>query len=165
MKWWIKFFLESFTNHWGYVPVSPEEVRSRFGIKQLRWFIDSRLFQIAEINGSPVAYLWSTPDYNQIFRKMNGRFGLIQIFQFFFKKHQINRGKLHYIGIKKDLRNNNIGSYLNYEALVEMRNRGYHVVEVGLIDEENAIAHSTISITGARPYKKFRVFEKVLHKT
>ena len=96
---------------------------------------------------------------------MNGRFSLIQVLHFLFNKHQINRGKLHFIGIKKDLRNNNIGSYLNYEALVEMRNRGYHFAEVGLIDEENAIAHSTISITGARPYKKFRVFEKVLHMT
>jgi len=165
LKWWIKFFLESFTNHWGYVPVSLEEVRSRFGIKQLRWFIDSRLFLVAELNGSPVAYIWATPDYNQIFRKMNGRFGLFQVLQFFFKKRQINKGKLHYIGIKKELRNQNIGSYLNYVALVEMKNRGYINAEVGLMDEENTVEHSTIAITGAKPYKKFRVYEKAFNIT
>lgn len=165
LKWWVKFFLESFVNHWGYIPVSPDEVLSRFGIKQMRWFVDSRLFLIAEYNNSPVAYIWATPDYNQIFRKMNGRFGPVQMLQFFFKKRQINKGKLHFIGIKKELRNQNIGSFLNYEALVEMKNRGYLDAEVGLMDEENAIAHSTISITGAKPYKKFRVFEKELHIT
>ena len=165
LKWWIKFFLESFTNHWGYVPVSLEEVKSKFGIKQLRWFIDSRLFLVAELSGSPVAYIWATPDYNQIFRKMNGRFGLFQVMQFFFKKQQINKGKLHYIGIKKELRNQNIGSYLNYKALVEMKNRGYLDTEVGLMDEKNTVAHSTIAITGAKPYKKFRVYEKVLNIT
>jgi len=162
LKWWIIFFLESFADHWGYVPVSPDEVKSRFGIKQLRWFVDARLFLIAEFNNSPVAYIWSTPDYNQIFRKMNGQFNLFQMFQFFFKKKQINKGKLHFIGIKKEFRDQNIGSYLNYESLVEMKNRGYLYAEVGLIDEENTVAHATISITGAKPYKKFRVFEKNL---
>ena len=82
-----------------------------------------------------------------------------------FKKKQISKGKLHYIGIKKELRNQNIGSYLNYEALVEMKNRGYMEAEVGLMDEENAVAHTTIAITGAEPYKKYRVFEKELRIT
>ncbi|MCJ7572411.1 MAG: GNAT family N-acetyltransferase [Candidatus Thermoplasmatota archaeon] len=163
LKWWIKFFLECFANHWGYVPVSVDEVRLRFGVKQLRWFVDSRLFLIAEYNSSPVAFIWSTPDYNQIFQKMNGRLGLFNIFQFLFKKQRINKGILHFIGIKKEFRNQNIGSYLNYEILIEMKNRGYLGAEVSLMDEENAVAHTTISITGAEPYKKFRVFEKDFH--
>lgn len=165
LKWWIELFLQTFADHWGYVPVSAEEVKSRFGVKQLRWIVDPKLFLVAELNGSPVAYLWTTPDYNQIFRKMNGRFGLFQVLQFFFKKQHINKGKLHFIGIKKELRNQNIGSYLNYEAIVEMKNRGYLNAEVGLMDEENDVAHTTIAITGAKPYKKFRVFEKELHIT
>lgn len=163
LKWWIKFFLECFANHWGYIPVSEDEVRSRFGVKQMRWFVDSRLFLIAEHNNSPVAFIWSTPDYNQIFQKMNGRLGLFHILQFLIKKQQINKGILHFIGIKKESRNQNIGSYLNYEILVEMKNRGYISAEVSLMDEENAVAHTTIAITGAEPYKKFRVFEKDLH--
>ena len=68
LKWWIELFLQTFEDHWEYVPVSAMEVKSRFGIKQLRWFVDARLFLVAELDGSPVAYLWSTPDYNQIFQ-------------------------------------------------------------------------------------------------
>ena len=163
LKWWIKLFLETFADHWGYVPVSAEEVKTRFGVKQLRWFVDPRLFLIAEIKGSPVAYIWSTPDYNQIFQKMNGRLGPFQILLFLFKKQQINTGKLHLIGIKKEFRNQNIGSCLNYKILVEMKNRGYIGAEVGWIDEENTVAHTTIAITGATVYKKHRVFEKNLN--
>jgi ribosomal protein S18 acetylase RimI-like enzyme len=124
--------------------------------------VDSRLFLVAEIEGSPIAYIWSTPDYNQIFLKMNGRLGPFQIFQFLCKKQQINTGKLHLIGIKKEFRNRNIGSLLNYKILIEMKNRGYIGAEVGWIDEENATAHTTIAITGATLYKKHRVFEKDL---
>ena len=162
LKWWVKLFLETFSDHWGYVPVPEDEVKTRFGVKQLRWFVDSHLFLVAEIKGSPIAYIWSTPDYNQIFQKMNGRLGPFQILLFLCKKRQINVGKLHFIGIKKEFRNLDIGSLLNYKILIEMKNRGYIGAEVGWIDEENTIAHTTIAITGATLYKTHRVFEKKL---
>ena len=73
---------------------------------------------------------------------------------------RINRGKMHFIGIKKELRNKNIGSCLNYKALVEMKKRGYVGAEVGVIDEKNAIAHATIAKTGAKPYKRYRIYKK-----
>ena len=164
LNWWVELFLDTFVDHWGYVPVSAEEVRSRFGVKQLQWFVDSRLFIVAEFNGSPVAYIWSTPDYNQIFQKMNGRLGPFQLLQFLWNKQRTNKGKLHFIGIKKEFRDQNIGSYLNYKTLVEMKNRGYIGAEVA-IDEGNTVAHTTIAITGAKLYKKYRVFEKNLDNT
>ena len=160
MKWWIDFFMDTFSDHWGYVPVSKEEVKSRFGVKQMRWIVDPSLFLIAEYNKIPVAYLWSTPDFNQLFKKMNGKLGPFEILKFFIFKNQINRGKLHLIGIKKEFRNKYIGSFLNYETLLEMKNKGYSGAEVGWIDEKNKVAHKTISITGAEIYKKFRVYEK-----
>jgi hypothetical protein len=163
LKWWIDFFLETFTEHWGYVPVQPDEVRTRFGVKQLRWVVDPRLFLIAEFEGSPVAYLWATPEYNEIFQSMKGRLGPRQILSFFCTKHRIHTGKLHLIGIKKEFRDKNIGSYLNYAVLTEMKRRGYTGAEVGWIDEENSAAHTTIARTGATLYKKYRVFDKMLH--
>ncbi len=161
LKWWIELFLQTFSDHWGYVPVSIEEVKSRFGVKQLRWIVDPKLFLVAEIDGVPVAYLWSTPDYNQIFKNMDGKLGPIQIFKFLLKKNRLNKGKLHFIGIKKECRNQNIASYLNYETLLEMKKRGYTSAEA-VIDEGNDIAQTTIAITGAKVIKKFRVFEKKL---
>ena len=162
LKWWIKFFMDCFIDHWGYIPVSEDEVKSRFGIKQLRWIVDSRLFLIAEYEGSPVAFIWSTPDYNQIFQKLNGKLGLFNIVKFLFNKQRINKGILHFIGIKKEFRNQDIGSFLNYKTLVEMKNRGYLGAEVNFIDEENVVAHKTILETNAKIFKKFRVFEKEL---
>ena len=67
------------------------------------------------------------------------------------------------IGIKKEFRNQNIGSYLNYLTLAEMKKRGYVGAEVGWFDEGNAAAHATIAITGAKLFKKFRVFDKNIY--
>jgi len=160
LNWWVDLFLKTFSEHWGYIPATREEVKKRFGIKHMRWIVDSSLFLIAEFNGSPVAYIWSMPDYNQVFQKMNGRLDIFQIFKFLLNKSKINMGKLPLIGIKKEFRNKNIGSYLNYLTLLEMKKRGYIGAEVGWIDEGNKSANATISITGAKLYKKFRVFDK-----
>jgi len=165
LKWWIDFFLETFSDHWGFVPVSPEEVQSRFGIKQLRWFVDSSLFLIAEKNDVPIAYIWSTPDYNQLFQKMRGHLGPYQFLQFYLMKRTIKTGKMPLIGINKEYRDQGIGSYLNYLTLREMQRRGYIGAEVGWIDEGNKTAQATISITGATIYKKYRVFEKTFTLT
>ena len=165
LKWWIDFFLETFAEHWGYVPLSPDEVRTRFGLKQLRWFVDTPLFLIAEYNGSPVAFIWSMPDYNRIFQKMKGRFGPYQILQFLLLKRRINVGVMPLIGVKKKFRSQNIGSYLNYLTLVEMKKRGYIGAEVVWIDKGNDIANTTIAKTGAKLYKKSRVFDKPIHTT
>jgi len=158
--WWIPMLLRTFSKHWGYVPIEEEEVLSRFGIKNLRWHIDPRLFLVAEHKGRPIAYLWATPDYNQLFKSMNGKFGFLDYFKVFFRRNSITQGKLHLIGIEEKFRHHAIGSSLNYAVLDEMKKRGYDTAEVGWIDEENQIAHTTISITGAIPYKKHRVFEK-----
>jgi ribosomal protein S18 acetylase RimI-like enzyme len=135
---------------------------TRFGVKQLRWIVDPRLFVVAEVEGEPVAYLWATPDFNQVFQSLKGHLGPLQYLQVLFMMHRITIGKLHFIGIKKECRHRHVASYLNYEVLVEMQNRGYKGVEVGWIDEMNMHAHQTIALTGATLYKKHRVFEKPL---
>jgi hypothetical protein len=164
LRWWIDIFLETFSEHWGYIPATKEEVRTRFGISHLRWFVDTELFLIIEYKGSPIAYIWSTPDYNQVFQRLNGKLGPFQIIRFLLMKRHINKGKLPLIGIKRDFRNKNIASYLNYLTILEMKRRGYIGAEVGWIDEKNESANTTISITGAKLYKKSRVFDKVIRK-
>jgi acetyltransferase (GNAT) family protein len=160
LDWWIDLFLETFKDHWGYIPVSPEEVKTRFGVKQLRWAVDARLFHIAEYKNIPIAYLWSTPEYNQVFRKMNGKLNPYQLLRFLNQKNHIDIGKLHIIGIKKEWRHKHIGTLLNYHSLQEMKKRGYKGAIVGWIDEKNKHAHATISLTGANIIKKYRVYEK-----
>jgi hypothetical protein len=160
LKWWIKLMKDLFSEHWGYVPVSYDEVKMRFGIKQSRWSVDSRLFLIAEVDNRPVAFIWATPNYNQVFKKMNGKLGINGILKFLWHKRKINQGKLNLIGSKREYCNQGIASYLNYCAMLEMKRRGYAGAEIGWVDEFNSASLKIIDKTGARLYKKFRVFEK-----
>jgi hypothetical protein len=160
VKLWTKLFLDTFSEHWGFVPVSDEEIKERFGIKQARWFVDPKLFLIAEVDRKPIAYICATPDYNQIFKKLDGKFGVKGVIIFLINKKRVNRGKLNLIGCLQEYRNREIASYLNYCVIKEMKKRGYKNAEIGWVDEQNRGSIRIIEKMGAELHKKFRVFEK-----
>ena len=159
LGWWVPVFLESFENHWGYVPTDKKEVLSRFGVKQLRWFVDPRLFLVVEKESKPVGFIWAMPEYNQLFKTFNGRLGLPEIVRFYRCRHQYSLGKLHLIGMYKAMRKHHIASLLNYKVLLEMQTRGYKGAVCGWLDEQNASAHQTIRLTNPQVYKRYRVYE------
>ncbi len=162
MDWWLKMFMEEFSDHWGYTDISLEEVKNRFGIKQLPWILDSNLFLVAEIYNKPIGFRWSLPDYNQIFKKLDGRLGLIALIKVFLTRHKINRGRFIIMGIKKKYQGRGIGTCLNYHTLVEMKKRGYKSAEYGWIDENNIASCKAAEKIGGKHYKTYRVYEKKL---
>ncbi len=159
---WITLFLETFQDHWGYTPVTPNEIKTRFGIKQLRYILDPDLFLIAKKDGTTIAYLWATPDYNQIIKKMNGKLGIKQGILYLQKNRYINKGKHHLIGIKKNYRNKDIGYHLTNLTLHKMQQRGYHSTEIGWIDEQNTNVHKIIQKINGQLHRRYRVYEKNL---
>ena len=161
MKWWIPLMKEIFSFHWEYIDVSEEEVKHHYEIKHARWVADSKLFLIAENEKKePIAFKWSTPDYNYVFKKLNGKLGPIEVIKFFWYHHKIKRGRFNFVGIDKKYRGKKIGSYMNHYTMIEMKRRGYTNAECGWIDEKNIASQQTIEKTGALRYKTFRVYQK-----
>jgi len=165
LNWWIPFFLKTFSSHWGYIPVENDEVRKRYGLRNIRWVIDADLFIIAEDSTGPVGYLWGTPDYNQVFKKIDGPIDLFSALKNIGTLRSIDYGKLNVIGIKKEYQNKQLALLLNYEILVRMQKRGYKSADIGWIDEKNTAALKVIEKMDATPHKKFRVFEKDITMT
>ena len=160
IDWWVPLMMKTFSFHWGYMNVPEEEVKTRFGIKQIRWIADPGLFLVAEDpDGKPIAFKWTTPDFNQAIKQLNGRFGIIGYLKFFLLIRKINRGRLNFVGIEKKWQGKSIGSAMNYYTLLEMKKRGYHGAECGWIDEKNIASQRTIEKTGAKYQKRYRVYE------
>jgi len=160
LKWWIPMMMKTFSFHWGYVDIPKEEVKTRFGVKQIRWVADPGLFLVAESpEGEPIAFKWTTPDFNQPIKKLNGKLGIIGYLKFFYYTKKINRGRFNFVGIKKEWQGKNLGSAMNYWTMLEMKKRKYSGAECGWIDEKNIASQKTIEKTGAKLYKKYRVYE------
>jgi hypothetical protein len=160
MNWWTELLISEFKDHWGYTSISKDDVKNRFGIKQLRWIVDPPLFLVAENDNLPIGFRWSLPDYNLIFSKFNGKFGFFQLLYLLFNKRKINRGRFIIMGIRKDFRSKGIGTLLNYYTILEMKKRGYLRAEYGWIDEENIASRKSAEKIGGDLYKIYRVYEK-----
>ena len=115
--------INTFTDHWGYVPVKTDEIKERYGIKNIRWFVDNKLFLIAEKDNTPIGFSWTFPDYNQIFRNMNGKFNLIKYLKFYYDARLINQANMNIIGIEKEYQNHGIASLLNFTTITELKKR------------------------------------------
>jgi hypothetical protein len=163
LRWWVPFFLDSFSAHWGYIPVDNKEVKQRYGLRNIRWICDSDLFIIAENSNGPIGFLWGTPDYNQIFKKIDGTMDIISTIRNIRYIKRINYGKLNVIGINKEYQNRDLALLLNYEMLKRMQQRGYKGADIGWIDEHNSKALKVMEKMGAIHNKTFRVYEKEIH--
>jgi hypothetical protein len=161
MDWWLDMFMKVFEDHWGYTNVPYDEVKNRFGIKELRWIVDPKLFLVAEKNGKPIGFRWTLPDYNVLFKKLNGKLGIKGLIYVLINRRKIHRGRFIVMGLKKKYRGMNIGTCLNYYNLIEMKKRGYESAEYGWIEEKNIASIKAGEKIGGKLYKIYRVYEKV----
>ena len=160
LKWWIAMLMEEFADHYGYTSSSESEVKERFGIKQLRWIVDPHLFLIAEYEHQPIGFRWSLPDYNQVFKDMNGTLGTTGMLKVLLtRRKKITRGRFIIMGIKKKYRGMGIGTCMNYYTLLEMKKRGYKSAEYGWIDEKNIASRKAGEKIGGELYKIYRVYK------
>lgn len=157
---WFDLMLDVFSDHYGYTPSSYEELKWTFGIRQLRYIINPKLFLFAECEGETIGFRWSLPDFNPIFKKINSKFGLIGSLKFLWYSRNVQRGRFIVMGIKKEYRGRNIGTCFNYYTMLEMKRKGYISAEYGWIEEDNIASHRSGEKIGGLPYKKYRVYEK-----
>jgi hypothetical protein len=159
LDWFVDLLMEEFSDHWGYSSVPREEVKTRYGLKDLKWIVNPALFLIAEIDNEPIGFRWSLPDYNIIFKDFNGKMGAYGIFKIFSKRKHINRGRFIIMGIKKKYQGMGIGTCMNYFTLVEMKKLGYKNAEYGWIDETNIASRKAGEKIGGKLSKIYRVYE------
>jgi hypothetical protein len=157
---WYDLLLEVFSDHYGYTPSSHEEMKKTFGIKELPFIMNPRLFLFAELNGEPIGFRFSLPDYNPILQTLNGKIGLLGIIKFIKQLPTINRGRFIVMGIKKEHQGKGIGTSMNYYTLIEMKRKGYSTAEYGWIDETNTGSRKAGIKMGGIIYKTYRVYEK-----
>jgi GNAT superfamily N-acetyltransferase len=157
---WYNLLLEMFSDHYGYTPSSHEEMENTFGIKELPFIMNPRLFLFAELNGETIGFRFSLPDYNPILQNLNGKIGVSGFFKFISQISRIDRGRFIIMGIKKEHRGKGIGTAMNYYTLLEMKRKGYKTAEYGWIDETNLGSRKAGEKMGGTVYKTYRVYEK-----
>lgn len=156
-----EIFNAAWKNNWGYIPLTTEEFEAL--ADDLKTIVDDNFAHIAEIDGQPVAFSVALPDYNQIFKDMNGRLLPFGIFKILWNKRKINRVRTALMGVIPKYQGKGIDVLLHREAIENGLKHDVYASEVGWILETNTQMVRVAEKIGGTLEKTYRMYGKKLN--
>ncbi|HJS95651.1 MAG TPA: hypothetical protein VJ741_15415 [Solirubrobacteraceae bacterium] len=155
----LQVYNAAWERNWGFVPLTEEEVRHY--AKDLKQILDENWAFIAEKDGEPVGAALTLPDYNQVFRHLNGRLLPFGWAKFLWYRRKIDRVRVFALGVKPEWVHTGVGAKLyerHWEAGERTRQgRG----ETGWTLESNKPMNRAMERMGGKIVRTYRVYERV----
>ena len=167
MKKWdeeIRLMLEIYNSawekNWGFIPMTEKEFLHT--ANDLKMVVDPNLIIFVEVAGDPAGFIVTLPDYNQIFKMIpNGKLFPTGILKLLTQKKKINRVRTLTVGIKEKYRKLGLASLLYHKSHQYLKHETpYQFCEMSWILEDNLNMNKPLLLMGAKPYKKYRIYEK-----
>jgi hypothetical protein len=162
----MDIFNDAWSDNWGYVPLTENEMRKMVSDMKLILIPDIAL--IAEVDGEAAAVSIALPNINEMIKDLNGKlfpFGLAQLL-YRLKVKGPKSARLIILGIKKKFRTQRRFGALSAALYVQMNDRGKKLgIQWGELSwtlEDNAKINVGIKLMGGKVYKRYRVYRKEL---
>ncbi len=159
-------FNDAWSENWRFVPFTKAEFAD-LGTS-LRLLLTDDFIQIAEVDGEPAAFMVALPNINEVFAELNGSvlpFGWLKLMNRI-KKNKIRTARIPLMGVRKKYQNTSLGMALACTVIDAPRKiglaKGIEEVEMSWILEDNKGMRSILDSIHSEPYKRYRIYEKVL---
>jgi hypothetical protein len=149
---------DAWEQNWGFVPMTEAEIV--FLAKSLRPVINANMCAIAEVDGEPIGFGLTLPDFNQVLRHIDGRllpFGFLKLLWY---KRKIDQARVLTLGLKSGYRHSGLDAAIILRMYHENVRAGYPEGECSWILEDNWEMRRGMERIGGEVYKTYRVFEK-----
>jgi hypothetical protein len=151
----------AWSKNWGFVPMTPEEFQVT--ADDFKKILEPKLALLAFVDDEPAGFSLALPDYNPIFKKMNGRmlpFGALK-FLYYTKINKIISGvRLITMGIVHKYHKIGLDMIFFVDTYRSGRECGYAWGELSWILERNILMTKAATDMGAKIYKRYRIYEK-----
>ncbi len=154
---------EAWESNWGFVPMTDPEVD--FMAERLKPLLVEGLVWLVESPTGPVAFLLAVPDFNQALRPLRGRLftpRVVKLVPYAFGWVVPKLARVVTLGVKDGYRNRGLESVMLIEGLKVGFRLGFTAAEASWVLEDNVKMRRMIEVFGARPYKTYRIYQRVL---
>ena len=162
----LDIFNEAWSNNWGYVPMTDEEIKM-LG-KNLKMLARGEYIQIAELKGRPVAMAVTMPNINAAIADMNGKlfpFNWVKLI-WRLKIRPPQSIRLLLMGVRKEFHGTRMGAALALSVVEALRlyhsSRGTLQAEHSWVLEDNIPMRKMIETLGGWHYKTYRIYQASL---
>jgi len=155
-----EIYNHAWSNNWGFVPMTEEEID--FFAKAMKPLVVPDLVLFAYRGEEPVGFSVALPDFNEVLKRLNGRVGLLGILKFFYFSRKIKAIRVMLLGVKGAFQRKGAEALLYIETFKRGIQKGYHRAECSWVLEENILMQRGLESIGGRRYKTYRIYEAPL---
>ena len=160
----VSILNDAWSDNWGFVPWTKDEMTALGN--NLKFLVTGEYIAIAEHKGEAVAMAVSLPNINEWIAGLNGRllpFGWAKLAWSLFGKPPRSI-RMPLMGLRKSYHGTALGAALALGAIGQVRlyhiSRGTRRGELSWILEDNMPMRRMIEMSGAKPYKTYRIYQK-----
>ncbi|NCJ07465.1 GNAT family N-acetyltransferase [Synechococcales cyanobacterium C] len=157
-----RLFTKAFANNWSSTPRTEDEFLEE--AKGLKSVVDPGLFPVAEYQGEMVGFFMGLPNYNLVFKHLNGKLNWLGILKFLWYRRTIDQARMIALCALPEYRRKMIAPALIYVAHrhATTKTPPYHSSELSWVFEDNWPSRKLIEASGGKIYKTYRIYEKAL---
>ena len=157
-----EIYNRAWRRNWGFVPYGPDDLDAFAQELQLVYARD--WFMVAEIarTGEAVGMAITTPDVNQVLKKMDGRLLPTGWWHFLRKGRTMDRVRVGFLGVKPEYQHAGVAAGLFVEHFNVAERTQYKWGEMGWILETNRAMNRGMEAMGGRIVKRYRIYEQAL---
>jgi hypothetical protein len=156
-----EIYNSAWKENWGFVPMTDAEFAHL--AKQFKPVMDPHLCLIAETAaGEPAGFALALPDFNQALKHIDGRLFPLGLFKLLWHRRKIDQMRILTLGVKSGFRRSGLDAVLYLRLFREAHQRNYQQAECSWILEDNWDMRRALEGIGARVYKTYRLYDKML---
>jgi GNAT superfamily N-acetyltransferase len=143
--------------NWGFVPMTEAELDAM--AKDLKALAEPALTIFGEIDGKVVGFALALPDYNYIFKQLNGKllpFGFLKLFT---QKKNIPWCRIITLGVIPEFQKRGLDSVFYWEIVNRAHSIGIDLGEASWILEDNDMMNRGAAAMNGTLYKKYRLYD------
>lgn len=148
------------SDNWGFIPLSDAEFA--YMAKDMKTLVDADFLLVAEMNGKPVGFSLTIPDFNQATQPLRGHLLPFGWLKFLLGKRKIDSARTILMGVLPEYRKMGIDMAMVYRTMQAAFAKGITRGECSWILAENRAMNRILEGYGADCYKTYRVYEKKL---
>lgn len=144
--------------NWGFVPMTDEEIDAM--AKDLKPLVEPSLVLFGEINNKIVGFALVMLDYNEIFKRMNGKlfpFGFIKLMT---QKKKIKWSRIIVLGVLPEYQRKGLDAVFYWEIVNRAHDIGIDLGEASWVLEDNEMMKRGAEVMNGELYKTYRIYEK-----
>ncbi len=155
-----RIYNECWSRNWGFIPMDPEEFF--FSAKEMKRMVNKHFIPIAELNGEPVGFCMTVPDFNAALKSCRGKLFPFGIFRFLADRKKIKYARTLLLGVLPEARHRGLDVLMVFYTFKAAFTAGITGGECSWILEDNDAMNQILKGLGARVCKTYRIYDLAL---